>query len=91
MEPNLFIKLISILRCYAAVELAKKIYKSGVKFVFLGHTVYSNRALLGYLRNKKIKIFTQAAFNLHSQFKSRDNSWQNISKDKFKLVKKKLL
>ncbi len=90
LEPNFFNKFIAILRCYAAIDLAKKIYKQDIKTVFLGHTVYSNRALFAYLRSRKIKIFTQAAYNLHIQPKLRDNSWLNISNDKLALVKKKI-
>lgn len=90
LEPDLLNKFIAIIRCYAALELAKKIYHSGITIVFLGHTVYANRTLLAYLRQKKIKIFTQAAFNLHSQFKSKDNSWLNVSKKKLFHIKKKI-
>ena len=90
LEPGFLNKFIAISRCYMALDMAKKIHKAGVKFVFLGHTVYTNRALFAYLRSEKIKIFTQAAFNLHSQSKLKDNSWLYISKGKLSLVKKKV-
>ena len=76
------------MRCYAALDLAKQIFRSGVNFAFLGHTVYANRVIFAYLRSKNLKIFTQAAFNLHAQFKSKDNSWLNVSNEKFVFVKK---
>tara|TARA_B100000787_G_scaffold170197_1_gene164764 strand:+ start:3969 stop:5462 length:1494 start_codon:yes stop_codon:yes gene_type:complete len=90
IEPTLINKFISIIRCYAALELANKIHKTGVCTVFLGHTVYASRTLLAYLREKQIKIFTQASFNLHYQPKSEDNSWLKISKKKLETVRKKV-
>jgi len=90
LVPNSINKFIAIIRCYAALDLAKKIYQSGITLVFLGHTVYANTTLLAYLRKKNVKIFTQAAFNLHSQYKSRDNSWLNVSKKKLFHLKKKI-
>lgn len=88
LKPNIFNKFIAILRCYAALDLAKQIFRSGVNYVFLGHTVYANRVLFAYLRSKNLKIFTQAAFNLHIQYKFKDNSWLNISKEKFFFIKR---
>ena len=57
LVPNSINKFIAIIRCYAALDLAKKIYQSGITLVFLGHTVYANRTLLAYLRKKKCKNF----------------------------------
>jgi hypothetical protein len=89
-EPSIKNKFLSIIQCYSALELGNKIYKKGVRTVFLGHTVYASRTLFAFLRKKKIKVFTQAAFNLHHQPESYDNSWLKISKKKIYIVRKKI-
>tara|TARA_B110000027_G_C16117157_1_gene300748 strand:+ start:1141 stop:2625 length:1485 start_codon:yes stop_codon:yes gene_type:complete len=90
LEPSIKNKFLSIVKCCAALELAKKIHKNGIHTVFLGHTVYTSRTLFAFLREKKIKIFTQAAFNLHYQPKLQDNSWLKISKKKLHISRKKI-
>lgn len=90
IRPNTKNKFYSILKCLNSIELGKKIYAENISLVFLGHTVYANRALLAFLRKKNIKVYTQAAFNIHKQHKKIDNSWHFISSKKLSFVTKKL-
>lgn len=84
LKKNFLNKFISIVLNLEKIFLAKKILKIyNPKFAFMGHTVYSSRSLLAILRNENVKIFTQASFNLHGQYKSKDNNWGSINKKKF--------
>ena len=90
IRPKIKNKFYSILKCLSSIELGKKIYYENISLVFLGHTVYSNRALFAFLRKKNIKVYTQAAFNIHKQHPKFDNSWHFISPKKLSFVKKKI-
>ena len=43
---------------------------------------------MAFLRKKNIKVYTQAAFNIHKQYKNSDNSWHLISSKKLSFVTK---
>ena len=47
------------------LELSEKLIKSGIRYAFLDHSVYSNRWLLANLRKENIKIYNQAVTNFH--------------------------
>jgi hypothetical protein len=95
LEPNFFFKFKAASICFVRKSIAKDIYEKKTVTAFLGHSVYSSRALISELREYNIKIFNQANFNIHRQYKLEDSSWsiidnKTISKFKYLIDKKKI-
>ena len=87
LDPNFFYRFKAASICFVRKSIAKDIYKKKTVTAFLGHSVYSSRALISELRGYNIKIFNQANFNIHRQLKFKDSSWSIIDNkiiEKFK-------
>jgi len=89
-KPSKFQIFLSVLLSLSSLEKAKALTsKYNIKIAILGHAVYQHRSFLAFLREKKIKILSHAAFNLHWQ-KHEDSSWNIIDKKFFKRINKVL-
>ena len=87
LKKTLKNKFLSIILNYEKISFALKIKKFyNIKYAFMGHSVYSSRALLASLRVNKIKVFSQASFNIHGQKNLEDSNWGDINKKKFNLL-----
>ena len=89
LKFNFFTKSKAIISGIMKLELSEKLIKSGIRYAFLDHSVYSNRWLLANLRKENIKIYNQAVTNFHLQKKYKDTSWSEIDKNILSKLKKK--
>ena len=71
-------------------NLKKNLDTKNIDTAFLSHQVYDQRAVLAYLRQKNIKIFAHANFNIHKVTKYKDNGPTFISKKVLKKVNNKI-
>ncbi len=90
LNPNFLQKCKAIFRTIIAVNRAKKLtLNQKINTAFLGHSVYSSRAMLAFFRKKKIKIFCQASYNIYDS-SYKETAWNQISKKSFNIINKKV-
>ena len=90
LNPNFLQKCKAIFRTIIAVNRAKKLISNEkINTAFLGHSVYSSRAMLAFFRKKKIKIFCQASYNIYDSSYG-ETAWNQIPRKSFNIISKKV-
>lgn len=87
LNRNFVLRCFSILVCLDKIRLGNYLVYKKVTHAFIGHSVYSSRALMAVLRKNKIQIFNQANFNLYRQYHNEDKFWSEIKKESFNKLK----
>lgn len=91
LKPNLFIRLISTIKSLDAILLAKILKKLNLHSIFLNHSVYFYRAMLSeFRRDKEIKLFGQADFNVHQHERFADSNQTMLKKEFINHLKKNI-
>jgi hypothetical protein len=85
-----FIRILeSTLRILHATETAKfLVKKEKVKSAFMGHTVYSSRALLAVFKELKVNVYAHAANVLYVVPNEKDNSWSKLTRSEWDSILK---
>ena len=92
LNPNFFHKFKATLRVFLNIYFAYDLRKKNIFAVFMGHSVYTARAMIAVFRKFKIDIIVQANNSLYMLPLSFDNSWSIINKSSlFKLYKDNVL
>jgi hypothetical protein len=66
-------KLISSIKIFANLYLAKKLYKLNIFAAFMGHAVYGSRAMIAVFRKKNIRVYIQSLYRFNLMHKKHDD------------------
>ena len=92
LNPNFFHKFKATSRVFLNIYFAYELGKKKIFAAFMGHSVYTARAMIAVFRKFKIAIIVQANSSLYMLPLSSDNSWSIINKSSlFKLYKNNVL
>ena len=80
LNPNFIHKFKASLSVFLNICFAYELRKKNVVAAFMGHSVYTARAIIAIFRQFKIVIIVQANSNLYMLPLSFDNSWSIINK-----------
>lgn len=91
LKPNLYIRLISTIKSLEVILIAKILKKLNLHSIFLNHSCYFYRAMLAeFRRDKKIKLFGQADFNIHQHEQFADSNPTMLKREFINHLKKKI-
>jgi len=92
LKPNLFHKFKATLRVFLNIYFAYWLIKKNISAAFMGHSVYTARAMIAVFRKFKIRIIIQAMDSLYILPLLFDNTWSILDKRTlFKLHNNKIL
>jgi hypothetical protein len=81
LSPNFFHKFKAALRVFLNIYFAYLLEKKKIFTAFMGHSVYTARAMIAIFRNFKIRIIVQANSSLYVLPLLVDNSWYIVNKN----------
>lgn len=80
VEPSFLKKVLAAVRVVAAEKLARQaVTVYGVRFAFLGHTVYHSRATLAVFQRLGVQVFAHAGNVIYECPAEKDTSWASPS------------
>ena len=92
LKPNIFHKFKATLRVFLHIYFAYWLIKKNISTAFMGHSVYTARAMIAVFRKFKIRIIIQAMDSLYILPLLFDNTWSFLDKRTlFKLHNNKIL
>lgn len=78
-------KLISLIKIFTNLFLAKKLSKLNIETAFMGHAVYSSRAMIAVFRKKNIRVYIQSIYRFNLMHKKHDNPFYFLKNNTKKL------
>jgi hypothetical protein len=92
LSPNFFHKLKATLKVFLNIYFAYCLKKKKISAAFMGHPVYTARAMIAVFREFKIRIIIEAMHSLYILPLLFDNAWSILDKRTlFKLHNNKIL
>jgi hypothetical protein len=92
LSPNFFHKLKATLKVFLNIYFAYSLKKRNISAAFMGHSVYTARAMIAVFRKFKIRIIIEAMHSLYILPSLFDNSWSILNKRiLFKLHNSKII
>jgi len=86
LNPSFFHKLKAALRVFLNIYFAYSLKNKNTRAAFMGHSVYTARAMISIFRELKLKIIVHANSSLYSLPLSFDNSWSIFNKNVLKKI-----